>query len=68
MIARFEEARAKEEVKGSPHVFLADGTDAHNPGIEMHWEGRPGEGFPVIDRDEPAIYDELVGRAAETNR
>ncbi len=68
MISRFEEACAKEEVKGSPHVFLPDGTDAHNPGIETHWEGRPGEGFPVIDRDEPGIYDDLLSRAAETNR
>ena len=64
VIARFEEAGASDEVKGSPHVFLPDGTDAHNPGITMHWEGRPGEGFPVIDDDDPSVYDDLLRRAA----
>ena len=64
LMARFDEAERSDEVKGSPHVFLADGTDAHNPGIEMHWEGRPGEGFPVVDRDEPEIYEDLLRRAA----
>jgi predicted DsbA family dithiol-disulfide isomerase len=63
LMARFEQADRSDAVEGSPHVFLPDGTDAHNPGIEMHWEGRPGEGFPVIDRDEPAIYEELLRRA-----
>jgi len=64
LMARFEEAERNGQVKGSPHLFLADGTDAHNPGIEMHWEGRPGEGFPVVDRDEPTIYEDLLRRAA----
>jgi predicted DsbA family dithiol-disulfide isomerase len=52
------------DVKGSPHVFLPDGTDAHNPGIRMHWEGEQGTGFPVIDEDDPEVYDDLVKRAA----
>jgi predicted DsbA family dithiol-disulfide isomerase len=48
-------------VKGSPHLFLPDGSDVHNPGIELHWEeGR----FPVIDKDDPSIYEELLERAA----
>lgn len=51
-------------VKGSPHLFCPDGTDAHNPGIEMHWEGEHGVGFPVIDRDDPSVYDDLLKRAA----
>lgn len=51
-------------VAGSPHVFLPDGTDAHNPGIAMHWEGKAGTGFPVIEHDDPAVYDDLVKRAA----
>lgn len=55
---------ATDEVAGSPHVFLPDGTDAHNPGIEMHWEGDHGKGFPVIDRYRPEIYEELLQRAA----
>lgn len=55
---------ASDEVNGSPHLFLADGTNEHNPGIEMHWKGDHGEGFPVVDRDGPDIYRELLQRAA----
>ena len=64
--ALFEYARvaASDKVKGSPHVFLADGTEAHNPGIEMHWEGEHGRGFPVIDSFRPETYEELLRRAA----
>lgn len=65
LMARFEQADRSDAVDGSPHLFLADGTSARNPGIEMHWEGRPGEGFPVVDRDEPAIYEDLLRRAAD---
>lgn len=59
----FEQARG-DEVKGSPHLFLPDGTDAHNPGVQMHWEGKPGVGFPVIDADDPGVYRDLLRRAA----
>jgi predicted DsbA family dithiol-disulfide isomerase len=51
-------------VAGSPHVFLPDGTDVHNPGVAMHWQGEHGTGFPVIEHDDPAVYDDLVKRAA----
>ena len=51
-------------VKGSPHLFLPDGTDVHNPGIEHHWEGDAGEGFPVVDNDTPDVYDAILRRAA----
>jgi predicted DsbA family dithiol-disulfide isomerase len=64
VMARFEQAERSDEIKGSPHLFLPDGSSDHNPGIEMHWEGRPGEGFPVVDRDDPEIYDELLRLAA----
>jgi predicted DsbA family dithiol-disulfide isomerase len=52
----------RDEVQGSPHFFLADGSDVHNPGIEMH----PDEagGYPVVDSDDPSAYDDLVRRAA----
>lgn len=53
-----------DEVKGSPHVFLPDGSSMHNPGIEMHWEGEKPAGFPVIDADDPSVYDDLVQGAA----
>jgi predicted DsbA family dithiol-disulfide isomerase len=52
----------RDDVQGSPHFFLADGSDVHNPGIAMH----PDEagGYPVVDRDDPTAYDDLVRRAA----
>jgi predicted DsbA family dithiol-disulfide isomerase len=53
-----------DTVQGSPHFFLADGTDEHNPGIEMHQVGEPGAGFLVVDSDDPSAYDALVRRAA----
>ena len=58
----YKRARSSE-VESSPHVFVA-GADAANPGIEMHWEGEHGEGFPVVDKDEPSVYEDLMTRAA----
>ena len=55
---------AAGDVKGSPHLFLPDGTDVHNPGIRTHWVGEHGVGFPVIDSDEPGIYDDMLQRSA----
>jgi predicted DsbA family dithiol-disulfide isomerase len=56
----------RDDVQGSPHFFLADGSDVHNPGVEMH----PDEagGYPVVDSDDPSAYDELVHRAAAAGR
>ena len=56
--------RHEEAVKGSPHVFVPGGQEFHNPGIEMHWEGEHGVGFPVIDADDPSVYDEILRTAA----
>ena len=58
----FEEAK-RSEVQGSPHLFLPDGSDIVNPGIENRWHGKKG-GFPIIDKDDPGIYDDLIHRAA----
>ncbi len=55
------DAGTSDKVKGSPHVFLADGRNFHNPGIEMHWEGKA---FPVVDSYDANIYDEIVKAAA----
>jgi hypothetical protein len=30
----------------------------------MHWQGEHGKGKLVIDLDEPAIYEDLLRRAA----
>lgn len=53
-----------DDVDGSPHLFLPDGSDVHNPGITMEWEGEHGKGFPVVSEDRPEIYLEIVQNAA----
>lgn len=53
-----------DQVQGSPHWFLTDGSDVHNPGIDLHWVGEAGAGFPVVDADDPSAMTELVRRAA----
>jgi predicted DsbA family dithiol-disulfide isomerase len=53
-----------DEVQGSPHLFLPDGSSVHSPGITHHWEGDFGIGFPVVDSDDPTVYDDLLRRAA----
>jgi len=53
------------DVQGSPHLFLADGSDVHNPGIQIGWSGGgEGRGFPVVESDDPSVWDDLVRRAA----
>lgn len=59
----FDQARS-QTVAGSPHLFLPDGSDVHNPGVEFHWQGEHGRGFPVVDADEPSVYDGILRRAA----
>lgn len=51
------------EVKGSPHVFLPDGSEFFNPGVEISWEGEHGKGFPIVQSDHPEIYEEILHRA-----
>jgi predicted DsbA family dithiol-disulfide isomerase len=55
-------------VDGSPHVFLPDGSGSFNPGVELHWEGDHGTGFPVVDSFDPAAYEDLVKRATPAER
>jgi predicted DsbA family dithiol-disulfide isomerase len=53
-------------VRCSPHIFLHDGTDSANPGIEARWvNGDFGVGYPVIDEDDPRVYEQLLSHAAE---
>ncbi len=59
------EVAKTDAVDGSPHLFLADGTNLQNPGIEASWEeGADGFWRPSIERDDPTIYDDLLRRAA----
>lgn len=55
-----------DAVAMSPHLFLHNGTSHTNPGIDLHWQGEWTKGFPVIDRDEPTIYDTILKTAAST--
>ena len=52
-----------DEVRGSPHVFLASGGDFHNPGVKLHWQDGEDGGFPVIEKDDSSVYDELIEKA-----
>jgi predicted DsbA family dithiol-disulfide isomerase len=54
---------ATDRVVCSPHLFLPDGTDVANPGIEVHWEGDYGVGWPVVGRDDPSVFENLIKRA-----
>jgi predicted DsbA family dithiol-disulfide isomerase len=54
-----------DDVKGSPHLF-APGLDAHNPGVTMHWEGDEPGGYPVVDGDDPSVYDRLLVAASSS--
>ena len=61
---QYEVARS-DAVDGSPHLFLADGTNVQNPGIEVTWEeGSDGFWRPTIVRDDPTAYDDLLRAAA----
>lgn len=59
-------AEAQEgPVDGSPHLFLRDGSDYFNPGIDLEWEGEHGKGFPIVKGDAPEIYEEIFDRATD---
>ena len=57
--------RHRDAVQGSPHLFLADGSDVHHPDADFRWAGgEEGKGFPVVTRNEPEACAEVVRRAA----
>jgi hypothetical protein len=31
----------------------------------VHWEGLWAAGYPVVDADDPSVYDDLLRRAAQ---
>jgi hypothetical protein len=63
---QYEVARS-DAVDGSPHLFLADGTNVQNPGIEATWdEGSDGFWRPTIVGDDPNAYDQLLSAAVAT--
>lgn len=56
-------AEAAEVAQGSPHLFLPDGTDVHNPGIRSSWTEPGGSGFVRIESQDPTAYDDALRRA-----
>ncbi|HEY8772360.1 MAG TPA: DsbA family protein [Candidatus Limnocylindria bacterium] len=64
LFEQYEVARS-DAVIGSPHLFLADGTNLENPGIEATWEeGSDGFWRPTVVGDDRAVYDRLLTAAA----
>jgi predicted DsbA family dithiol-disulfide isomerase len=63
VMADFAIART-DAVPGSPTLRLPDGTTVTNPGMTVHWEGPWAAGYPVVDADDPKVYDDLLRRAA----
>jgi predicted DsbA family dithiol-disulfide isomerase len=56
---------AKEHgVLCSPHLYLPDGSDHANPGVEARWHGDYGTGFPEVLSDDPSVYRAILERAA----
>ncbi|KAA2258718.1 hypothetical protein F0L68_23050 [Solihabitans fulvus] len=55
---------ATDQINCSPHLFLPDGTDYANPGIESTWVGDYGVGWPVITSDDPSVLEDMLKRAA----
>ena len=54
----------RHNVQGSPHLFMPDGSSLHNPGIELHWTDGEQARLPVIDADDPSVFDDLLVRTA----
>ena len=63
--AVIHEYARSDAVSMSPHIFLTDGTNVANPGPEGHWQGEWAKGFPVVDNDNPIIYEHILRAAAE---
>lgn len=53
-------AAGSDAVTMSPQLFLPDGTTLANPGIKVHWQGEWGRGFPVVDADDPGVYERIL--------
>jgi len=51
-------------VTGSPHLFLPDGSEVHNPGIEVSWSGDQGRGYPSVSVADAGVHERLVRQAA----
>jgi predicted DsbA family dithiol-disulfide isomerase len=58
------EVAKTDAVQGSPHLFVQDGTNAQNPGLEVDWHEQPdGIWLPTVVRDDAYAYYDLLRRA-----
>jgi hypothetical protein len=64
VLARHTRESRSDSVVCSPHIFQPDGSDHANPGLEVAWQGDWGVGYPLITRDDPTVYDDLIRLAA----
>ncbi|TCO50698.1 DsbA family oxidoreductase [Actinocrispum wychmicini] len=49
-----------DDVTGSPHLFLPDGSSVHNPGIDVRWEGPWAAGYPIARDTDPGWAENLL--------
>lgn len=63
-LMRDHDLASTDAIDGSPTFVLPDGTTITNPGIVVHWEGPWAAGFPIVDSHDPAVYADLLRRAA----
>jgi predicted DsbA family dithiol-disulfide isomerase len=63
VIDQWEQSQG-EDILGSPHLFLPDGSEHHNPGMEHHWEGPQGGKTMIVDRNDATVYEQIVRAAA----
>ncbi|MGD6741598.1 DsbA family oxidoreductase [Streptomyces sp. BH106] len=59
------ECARRHDVHCSPHIFLSDGSDWANPGVEATWHGAYGTGFPEVTKDDPGAWETILHTAAE---
>jgi predicted DsbA family dithiol-disulfide isomerase len=64
LLAEQAAVAASDAVVCSPHVFLPDGTDIPNPGLDVEWVGDWGVGYPLIKADDPAVYEKILTSSA----
>ncbi|MBM7785668.1 DsbA family oxidoreductase [Tenggerimyces flavus] len=63
-VSEDHEVAQSDSIKGSPHLFLADGTDAHNPGIDVRWDGPFAAGYPIAAEKDHGWAERLLRLAA----
>lgn len=58
------DAAQSNGVEGSPHVFLADGSDVFSPAVTLSED----DGTVRVAEDDPSAVDDLIARALQTKQ